>query len=55
MVFYQRQNGQYVMHRIYKVKNENYYMAGDAQREIEGPLQKDQIFALITKVQRKGE
>lgn len=55
MVFYQRRNGQYVMHRIYKVKNENYYMVGDAQREIEGPLQRDQIFALITKVQRKGK
>ena len=55
MVFYQRRSGQFVMHRIWKVKNGKYYMVGDAQREIEGPLDRDQIFALITKVQRKGK
>ena len=54
MVFYERDNGQFVMHRIWKVKPEGYYMVGDAQTEIEGPLRRDQIFALITKVQRKG-
>lgn len=55
MVFYQRRTGQYVMHRIWKVKNDKYYMVGDAQQEIEGPLERDQIFAVITKVQRKGK
>lgn len=55
MVFYQRRTGQYVMHRIWKVKNDQYYLVGDAQQEIEGPLDRDQIFALITKVQRKGK
>lgn len=53
MVFYQRRNGQYVMHRIYKVKPDGYYIVGDAQTEIEGPVSRDQIFALITKVKRK--
>jgi phage repressor protein C with HTH and peptisase S24 domain len=55
MVFYQRDSGQYVMHRIYRVKPEGYYMTGDAQTEIEGPLRRDQIFALIIKVKRKGK
>ena len=55
MVFYQRRSGQFVMHRIWKVKNGQYYMVGDAQREIEGPLDREQIFAIITKVQRKGK
>ena len=55
MVFYQRDNGQFVMHRIWKKKSDGYYMIGDAQTEIEGPLREDQIFALITKVQRKGK
>lgn len=55
MVFYQRRTGQYVMHRIWKVKNDKYYMVGDAQQEIEGPLEREQIFAVITKVQRKGK
>ena len=53
MVFYQRRNGQYVMHRIYKVKPDGYYIVGDAQTEIEGPVARDQIFALIKKVKRK--
>lgn len=55
MVFYQRENGQYIMHRVWKVKNHQYYMVGDAQVEIEGPLERDQIFAVITKVKRKGK
>lgn len=55
MVFYQRENGQFVMHRIWKKKSDGYYMIGDAQTEIEGPLREDQIFAFITKVQRKGK
>ena len=53
MVFYQRQNGQYVMHRIFKVRPDGYYIVGDAQREIEGPISEEQIFGLITKVRRK--
>ena len=54
MVFYQRDTGQYVMHRIYRKKEDGYYMAGDAQTQIEGPLRRDQIFALVVKVKRKG-
>lgn len=55
MVFYQRDSGQYVMHRILRVKEDGYYIVGDAQQEVEGPVRRDQIFALITKVQRKGK
>ena len=55
MVFYQRDTGQYVMHRIYKKKTDGYYMVGDAQTQIEGPLRRDQIFARIIKVKRKGK
>lgn len=55
MVFYQRTNGQFVMHRIWKVKPEGYYILGDAQIEIEGPILRHQIFALIVQVKRKGK
>ena len=55
MVFYRRDSGQYVMHRIYRVKPEGYYMTGDAQTQIEGPLRREQIFALIVQVKRKGK
>ncbi len=55
MVFFQRESGQYVMHRIYDVKPDGYYMVGDAQTEIEGPIRREQIFAIIIKVRRKGK
>ena len=55
MVFYQRGSGQYVMHRICKVKKEGYYLVGDAQQEIEGPIERERIFAVVIRVRRKGE
>lgn len=55
MVFYQRDNGQFIMHRIWKIRPDGYYIVGDAQTAIEGPVRRDQIFALVTKVQRKGK
>lgn len=55
MVFYQRNNGQFVMHRICKVEKDEYYLVGDAQQEIEGPLKRKQIFAIVTRVCRKGK
>ena len=41
------------MHRIWKILPEGYYIVGDAQTQIEGPVKREQIFALITKVRRK--
>lgn len=55
MVFFQREDGRFVMHRIWKIKNDGYYIVGDAQTEIEGPVKEEQIFALITKVHRRGK
>ena len=55
MVFYQRESGQFVMHRILKVKAEGYYIIGDAQTEIEGPVRREQIFAVITRVKRNDK
>ena len=43
------------MHRICKVKEEGYFIVGDAQQVIEGPVQESQIFGLVTKVKRKGK
>lgn len=55
MVFYQRGNGQFVMHRICKVRPEGYYIVGDAQVQVEGPVRREQVFAVITRVNRKGK
>lgn len=55
MVFYLRDNGQYVMHRIVQVTPQGYDITGDAQYVIERNVRRDQIFARITKVKRKGK
>lgn len=60
MVFYQRDNGRFVMHRICKVKKQEnelylYDIIGDAQTEIEYNVRADQIFGLVIKVCRKGK
>ncbi len=55
IVLFRRQNGEYVLHRIKRISGENYYMVGDAQTYIEGPVRKSQIAALATAVERKGK
>lgn len=54
MVFFQRRTGEYVMHRVMKVKKQQYYLAGDHQTVLEGPIEKEQIFAKIVSVERAG-
>lgn len=54
MVFYQRRDGKYVMHRICKKRNGEYFMAGDHQKLLEGPIMEEQIFAVINEVRRNG-
>lgn len=56
MVFFQRRSGQYVMHRICKVRKDGRYdIIGDNQQMIEEGISREQIFALITGVKRKGK
>ena len=55
MVFFQRDSGQFVMHRILKVRKEGFYLVGDGQTQVEGPVRRDQIFGLVFCVQRKGK
>ena len=49
MVFYQRENGQFVMHRIYRVTKEGYDMVGDGQTQIEQGIRREQIFQRLVK------
>ena len=53
MIYFQKPDRELVMHRIWKIRPEGYYIVGDAQTQIEGPVKREQIFALITKVRRK--
>lgn len=55
IVLYKRRNGQYILHRIWRVKREGYFMVGDAQTGIEGPIKHDQIIGLVEKIRRKGK
>lgn len=52
---YRRINGQFVLHRLYRVKDGKYYFLGDAQCEIEGPLAKEQICAKVIAAVRKDK
>ena len=55
IAFYLRDNGQYILHRIIKIKGEDIYCAGDNQTEIEGPLKKEQFKGVVTEYVRKGK
>jgi signal peptidase I len=55
IVCYQRRDGSFVLHRICRVRPEGYYIVGDGQQELEGPVARRQIFALAVKVHRKGQ
>ena len=54
MVFYQRKTGEYVMHRVLKVRKHQYYLAGDHQTFLEGPIEAQQICAKVISVERAG-
>lgn len=54
IIFFQRDSGQYVVHRLIKKDDKGYYFIGDNQTETEGPIAKENIFAIVTRAKRKG-
>lgn len=55
MLLYQRQNGAYILHRVYAVTPEGFTMVGDAQTVLEPGIRQEQIAAIVTRVERKGK
>lgn len=56
VVLYRRKDeGILVLHRIWKIKKDGFYMVGDHQTEIEGPLEKRQIKGKMVGIKRKGK
>ena len=55
IVLYQRENGQFVLHRIWKIKRKKFYMIGDGQSKAEGPVGQEKIRAVVSKIKRKGK
>ena len=55
VVLYRRDGSILVIHRIYRKKEDGYYMVGDNQTEIEGPLRPDQIRGKMVALIRNGK
>lgn len=53
IVLIQRTTGEYILHRVLRKEKENFYIVGDAQQWIEGPLKPEQLIAVVTAVKRK--
>ena len=54
VALYRRDNSILVLHRIWKVREDGFYMVGDNQTEIEGPLRPDQIRGKLIACNRNG-
>ncbi len=54
VVLYRREKSILVLHRIWKCKNGEFYLVGDNQRQVEGPLRADQMRGVLVGVIRKG-
>lgn len=52
VIFYRRENGAYVLHRIIGKKNGGYVLRGDNQTDIEYGVSNEQILATLQKVIR---
>ncbi len=55
VVFYRRDSGVYVMHRIVRVRQDRYACCGDNQWRPEGGLRHDQMLAVMTAFIRDGK
>lgn len=55
IVLYRRKNGIHVAHTIYKIDKGRFFMLGDSQTDIEGPLEREQIIGLVEAIVRKGK
>lgn len=55
IVLYKRNSGQFVLHRIIKVKNDELFINGDNQNFVEHPIFKGQIVAIVKGFYRKDK
>lgn len=54
VVLYRRENSILVLHRIWTKKRDGFYMIGDNQMEVEGPLRPEQIKGKLLAFIRNG-
>ncbi len=55
IILYRRTNGQFVLHRIYKVKKDGFVLLGDHQTFKEYPIYEKQIIGKVISYERKGK
>ena len=55
MIFYRRDNGTYILHRVFRPGENACDMVGDAQTGIEKGIRRDQMLAIVTAARRKGK
>ena len=55
VILYRRDKSILVLHRIWKITDNSFYMVGDNQTEIEGPLRSDQVRGKLTGFVRNGK
>ncbi len=55
ILLYRRDNGAYVLHRVYSLEEGSMTMVGDAQQQLEPGIRPDQVMALVTGAERKGK
>ena len=55
VILYRRVQGILVLHRICRITRDGFYLVGDNQTEVEGPLSPEQIHGKLTGVVRNGK
>lgn len=55
ILLYQRKNGDYILHRVVKIKNNVLSMAGDYETTIECPIYQQQVIATVASFYRNGK
>ena len=55
IIFYRRENGEFVLHRIIGIKDECFVCRGDNQREKEFPVKKEAVIGMVTDYFRGGK
>ena len=55
VVLYRREGSILVLHRIWRKRSDGFYMVGDNQTKVEGPIAAEQIRAIMTGLIRKGK
>ncbi len=54
IVLIKRVTGEYILHRVHHKQKECFYIIGDAQQWIEGPLKPEQLVAVVTAIKRNN-